>query len=313
MSHKIQPDQAPLASGRRAHGSARGPGTSLLVLWCLLALLMPVKSLHAASAPDLSVPRVLTLLQTYRAEGCAGGRGSARALRNVRTLSAAAARWSRGAPLEVAIEDTGYRAERSVALEYRGTSEGLRSAVLLRLCPSLTQSQFRDLGVWVQGEAVWILLASPFQAPAPSHALAVSAELLRQINQARSQARRCGSRAFGAAAPLQLDTRLSRAAERHAQDMLAHDFFDHRGSDGSTPATRVAATGYRYGLVGENIAEGTETVTEAVQGWLASPGHCENIMDPGFRDTGAAFAVNPRGPPRIYWVQDFGARAPGEY
>jgi uncharacterized protein YkwD len=313
MSLKIQTDKAPQAPGHRTHDGTRAPGTALLVLWCLLASMVPLVSLHAAGAPDLSVPRVLTLLQAYRAQGCAGGRGSARALRSVRTLSAAAARWSRGAPLEVAIEDAGYRAERSVALEYRGTPEGLRSAVLLRLCRSLTQSQFRDLGVWVQGDAVWIVLASPFQSPAPSHALAVSAELLRQINHARSQARRCGSRAFGAAAPLQLDTRLSRAAERHAQDMLAHDFFDHRGSDASTPAIRVAATGYRYRLVGENIAEGTETVTEAVQGWLASPGHCENIMDPAFRDTGVAFAVNQSGAPRIYWVQDFGARAPAAH
>jgi uncharacterized protein YkwD len=313
MSHKIHTEQATQAEGRRTHEGARAPGTSLLVLGCLFASMVPLVSLHAAGISDLTAPRVATLLQTYHAQGCAGGRGSPRALRSLHTLSAAAARWSRGAPLEVAIEGAGYRAERSVALEYRGTSDGLRSAVLLRLCRPLTQSAFRDFGVWVQGDAVWILLASPFQAPASSHAPAVSAELLRLINHARSQARRCGARAFGAAAPLQLDARLSRAAEHHAQDMLAHDFFDHRGSDASTPATRVAATGYRYRLVGENIAEGPETATEAVQGWLASPGHCENIMDPAFRDTGTAFAVNQRGVPRIYWVQDLAARAPAEH
>jgi uncharacterized protein YkwD len=91
--------------------------------------------------------------------------------------------------------------------------------------------------------------------------------------------------------------------------MLQHDFFDHRGSDGSTPATRVLQAGYRFHLVGENIAEGAETVAEAVRGWLASPAHCANIMDAAFRQTGFAFAANRRGEPRIYWVEDFASGA----
>jgi uncharacterized protein YkwD len=62
-----------------------------------------------------------------------------------------------------------------------------------------------------------------------------------------------------------------------------------------------------YDAAGENIAFGPESAARAVQGWLENPGHCANIMDPGFRDTGVAFASNRRGPPRIYWVQDFAA------
>jgi uncharacterized protein YkwD len=270
---------------------------------CPGALGLPAPASAAGSAP-----LALELVQTLRARGCNGRPGSALALRRPPTLQAAAARWARGAPLEVAIEAAGYRAERSEALQFRGSAAGLRSALLQRLCGTLTQAAYRDVGIWAEGQAVWILLAVPFVAPSPTDADAVSQALLERINAARARARRCGARTFPAAPPLQLDVRLTRAAERHAHDMLEHDFFEHRGSDGSTPATRVRAAGYRYHLVGENIALGAENAGQAVQGWLASPEHCANIMDAGFRQTGFAFAVNRRGAPRIYWAEDFGAR-----
>ncbi len=295
----------------RTRGHARtaaGIPGSLAML--LLAMLWPLAALHAASAPALPVPQVLALLQRYRSYGCEAHRGVRVALQPIATLRAAARRWSEGAPLEGAIDAAGYRAESSVALQYRGSVDGLRDAVLQRLCRPLTQASFHHVGLWERGDTVWILLASPFRAPSPGGTAAVAQALVAEINRARAQPRRCGSRGYSGAAPLQLDARLSRAAERHAQDMLEHDFFAHQGSDGSTPATRVVASGYRFRLVGENIAEGAESVSEAVQGWLASPGHCENIMDAGYRQTGVDFSVSRRGEPRIYWVQDFGAPAP---
>jgi uncharacterized protein YkwD len=68
---------------------------------------------------------------------------------------------------------------------------------------------------------------------------------------------------------------------------------------------RVAQTGYRSRLTGENIAFAPTSVHEVFDGWMASTGHCENIMDPRFRTTGAAVAVSrARGDPH-YWVQLF--------
>ena len=89
--------------------------------------------------------------------------------------------------------------------------------------------------------------------------------------------------------------------------MVSHDYFAHEGHDGSTPAQRVAATGYRYRLVGENLASGPQSAAQAVAGWLASPGHCENIMDARFSESGVAYAANSSGAPRVYWVQEFAA------
>jgi len=99
---------------------------------------------------------------------------------------------------------------------------------------------------------------------------------------------------------------LNDAAAEHARDMLKRKYFEHRGSDGSEPRDRVARAGYKSRLTGENIALGPESAEEVVAGWLDSPGHCANIMEPRFQDIGVGLATGPkRG--QIYWVQNFGS------
>jgi uncharacterized protein YkwD len=90
--------------------------------------------------------------------------------------------------------------------------------------------------------------------------------------------------------------------------MAAHNFFEHADSNGSTPTLRLAHTGYRWRLTGENIAYGPTSPEELVSGWLASPGHCENIMEPPFTEMGLAYASgSTRLRPTIYWVQTLAA------
>ena len=45
---------------------------------------------------------------------------------------------------------------------------------------------------------------------------------------------------------------------------------------------------------------------DAVAGWIRSPGHCANLMNPRYTDMGAAFAVNARSELGVYWTQAFG-------
>lgn len=126
------------------------------------------------------------------------------------------------------------------------------------------------------------------------------------VNEARSRARRCGSERFAAAPPLSISRTLTDAAEGHARDMVRKKFFDHRGSNGSQPKDRVLRAGYQPKLSGENIALGPESAEEVVAGWLDSPGHCANIMEPRFEEIGVGLAIGKkRG--QIYWVQTFGA------
>jgi uncharacterized protein YkwD len=129
------------------------------------------------------------------------------------------------------------------------------------------------------------------------------------VNAARGKGRRCGKERFAPAPPLNSSRRLTEAAADHARDMARRNYFEHRGRDGSQPKDRVLRTGYDPRLSGENIAFGPETAEEVVAGWLDSPGHCANIMDPRFEDIGVGVATGKkRG--RIYWVQTFGAPRP---
>jgi uncharacterized protein YkwD len=141
--------------------------------------------------------------------------------------------------------------------------------------------------------------------PATAKPAFVQQRVLDLVNAARAHGRRCGRESFDAAPPMQPSALLQKAAASHARDMASHEYFDHRARDGSEPRDRVRRTGYRWSLIGENIAFGPETAEEVVAGWLASPGHCSNIMDPRFRELGVGVA---RGRKRghIYWVQEFG-------
>lgn len=130
----------------------------------------------------------------------------------------------------------------------------------------------------------------------------VQGRVLELVNEARTRGRRCGQERFAPTMPLEASTLLDEAARRHARDMARHRYFSHRGRDGSEPKQRLSRLGYRSRLTGENIAYGPESAEEVVAGWLASPGHCANIMEPRIREMGIGFAVDDsRG--AIYWVQ----------
>lgn len=134
----------------------------------------------------------------------------------------------------------------------------------------------------------------------------VRARVVELVNAARARPRRCGSERFAAAPPLNPSRKLNDAASAHARDMARRKYFEHEGHDGSQPRDRVRRAGYESRLTGENIAYGPLSAEEVVAGWLASPGHCENIMEPRFRDIGVGVAIGrKRG--QIYWVQNFGA------
>ncbi|MGE0099125.1 MAG: CAP domain-containing protein [Hydrogenophaga sp.] len=112
--------------------------------------------------------------------------------------------------------------------------------------------------------------------------------LMQQINTARATARTCGSTAMPAVAALTWNDRLFSAAARHSRDMATNNYFSHTGLDGSSPAQRLAAEGYAWSWAGENIAAGQPTVAAVMSGWLASPGHCANIMRAEYQDVGVS-------------------------
>ena len=109
-----------------------------------------------------------------------------------------------------------------------------------------------------------------------------AAVALARINQARAAGANCGSGNLAPAAALTWSPLLGQAAEAHTQDMVAKNFFSHTGSSGSSMSSRVTATGYAWSNLGENIAAGYAGIDKVMDGWLASPGHCANLLNLAF-------------------------------
>ncbi len=84
--------------------------------------------------------------------------------------------------------------------------------------------------------------------------------------------------------------------------MLDKNYFSHNSFDGTSAGARLQNDGYPWQRFGENIAYGFWDYTNTiVNQWMQSPGHCENIMDPHFKEIGVAHAGK-------YWTMDLGTR-----
>jgi uncharacterized protein YkwD len=71
-------------------------------------------------------------------------------------------------------------------------------------------------------------------------------------------------------------------------DMATHNFLNHVGTDGSTPAIRASEAGFEGIYVGENIAHGYSSVEEVIIGWKNSEAHCKNLMSYHYHFMGVA-------------------------
>jgi uncharacterized protein YkwD len=107
--------------------------------------------------------------------------------------------------------------------------------------------------------------------------------------------------------PYNVNPQLSQAAQAHADDMACNHLFSHNGSNGSTPETRVAASGYVYTFVSENVYGSDPQLTpDGVVTWWKTdqtdPTHNKNLISTDYVDIGVGYAFfNNYG----YYVVDF--------
>ncbi|WP_433886844.1 CAP domain-containing protein [Pseudomonas vranovensis] len=195
----------------------------------------------------------------------------------------------------------------AISLSGPRDAQAAMQAVRESFCQVVLDPQFVDVGVSREGRDWRIVLARPLLAGRLGDVQAEGQKVLEMINTARSQARQCGGQAFSATTPLAWNATLAGAAESHTRAMANNNFFDHKDRDGRTPGDRAELAGYAGQQVGENIAAGQDTPRKVVDGWLASPGHCANLMNPQFSELGAAYAVDPKSDAGIYWTAMFGA------
>lgn len=227
------------------------------------------------------------------------------ALARSKALDEVAKAIAAGADLDGAFASAGVRSHSRAYVRFDAirSDRDLRKQIGAQACVHLANRDYDEVGHASRGRALWVVLAKRFAPPLAAEYAKVSGEMLQEVNRARTSARRCGAHAMPAAPPLLAEARLDAAAREYAQLMASADRFDHIGTDGSSAADRVRRTGYAWRLVGENLAAGPTTVGETVQGWLDSPGHCENLMDARFTQMGIGYAVNPASRQGVYWVQ----------
>lgn len=113
-------------------------------------------------------------------------------------------------------------------------------------------------------------------------------------------------RAQAGCQPLVYSERLARAARVHSADMANNGFFDHIGSDGSTPSQRIQAAGYKAAMSAENIAAGFSSPEAVVQAWSTSAGHRQNMLNCSLTEIGVGYAYAAGSEYGHYWTEEFG-------
>lgn len=271
------------------------------------ALLAIVAGLLLMAAPSEARADMLAEINAARVAGCDGHAGTRQSLRSSEKLDEIARRVQGGANLHDAMSALRYVAIKSSSVQMQGwlTDAAVARNLAKRFCALLIDPQLREIGISEKNRGVWIVLAQPLSAPAPKDWASVSRRVLELTNEARRRARNCGREHFEAAGPLTLSAALNQTALEHSRDMARRNYFEHEGRDGSQPGDRVSRQGYKWRVVGENLAAGVATADEAVQGWIDSPHHCTNLMEPRFTQMGVAFAVDPTSSMAIYWTQVF--------
>jgi len=145
-------------------------------------------------------------------------------------------------------------------------------------------------------------------------------KLLNAINQERAKTATCGNRGtFGPVPALTWNSELYASALEHVNDLAYSNTFSHNGSGTQYDLTgngrpskfyeRITSNGYNnYYSVGENIAGGQRSLKEVMKAWMASPGHCENIMKSTYTQVGVAIVIKEDSNYQVYWGQNFGSK-----
>jgi uncharacterized repeat protein (TIGR02543 family) len=138
--------------------------------------------------------------------------------------------------------------------------------------------------------AQWDVATAPTPPPCPltpssptgtTHdAAAFEREVLRLVNI---------ERANHGLNPLQWDYALAAIARAHSIDMVHRGFFSHNCLGGLSPFDRMRSAGISYRSAAENLAAGQRTPKEVVDGWMNSPGHRANILNPNLTHLGVGF------------------------
>jgi uncharacterized protein YkwD len=111
---------------------------------------------------------------------------------------------------------------------------------------------------------------------------------------------------------LSINSSLSLAAEKKAENMFQENYWSHYAPDGKTPWDFILGANYKYEYAGENLAKNFLFSQGVVDAWMNSPTHRENILKKEYTEVGYAI-VNGilNGEQTTLVVQMFGAPLTG--
>lgn len=142
------------------------------------------------------------------------------------------------------------------------------------------------------------MASRPIDMSSPPHACPISAETteagapgLSALNAARTGA---------GLSPMTLSSRLTQVAQDHSCDQAVNLKMGHVGSDGADLRKRLDRGGVSGNAWAENVGMGQRNVEEMVAGWMNSPGHRANILNPRYGTVGLAVSRDVAGQP--YWT-----------
>ena len=108
--------------------------------------------------------------------------------------------------------------------------------------------------------------------------------------------------------PVQIDARLTAAAQAQADDMSRQQRAWGFASDGSNPYTRVSRSGYGGRLVTELYAQSFESELQTLTEWMKDEAWSSSILNPAVTDMGLAFHQDRNG--MLWWVLTLGTSDP---
>lgn len=102
--------------------------------------------------------------------------------------------------------------------------------------------------------------------------------------------------------PLRVDSRLTRVAQQHSEEMADDGYFSHSSASGRSFSQRQISAGYSADKTGgENIARGYPDAKTVMRIWMNSPPHRENILECQFTTIGIGYESKGN-----FWTQEFG-------
>jgi uncharacterized protein YkwD len=129
--------------------------------------------------------------------------------------------------------------------------------------------------------------------PPVSAAIVVAGECTTMVNNERAAA---------GLAPVAENASLDTAAIGQAKFQATRRTMTHTGQGGTNVGQRLLAVGYTPWTWAENVAYGYGSCAAVMSGWMDSPGHRANILNPQILEIGMGAVADTTGV--IYWTMD---------